>query len=224
MCHYTTYNDKKKCEDTSPCYEMSTLPAKFDRKVFDIRDIRQWVFRMQMSSWGKLVRASYLKRTGARFPEGFVPEDVSYQFEVMAPGARMTLVREKLYGHRINRRGSIWTQWPAHHFDNFRALRPLRAALQKSGVFELLCDEFYIWKYRWLVIWIFEIEAERQPEYSKKLIQEAKIDRKHVRSSLGERHWLSGVLDRLSRLKPEEIRYPVLRALLLAQSDPRKEP
>lgn len=221
MCLAWVFNDGTQSRESPHCHETSVIPEEFDGRVFGLKDIQRWCFQMEMAPWAKLLRTSFVKRSGARFPEGFFPEDVPFLFEAMAAGAKMTLIREQLYCHRINRKGSIWTDCPVHKFEYFRAVPLVKVALEKNGLYQSMRPEFYIWKYGWLMTWIFEIEPPEQLKHSKKLIAEARADRSDVADAMGAQHWLAFVVEELTRTKPEEIRYPILAALWY-QLDPRE--
>ena len=81
-------------------YSMNKLADYVGDRVFDWRDIKDYIFSITVTPWSKLYNREFIKKCGAKFPEGLVFEDNVFFWEVLFNAKRISFYREHLFVRR----------------------------------------------------------------------------------------------------------------------------
>lgn len=94
------YDDETKEYYTMPLYEMPKLRNFVGEKVFNYNDLGKLIFNIAVSAVCKLYDKDFIKKTGARFPEGLIFEDNVFFWEILFNAERIYFVDKHYYKRR----------------------------------------------------------------------------------------------------------------------------
>lgn len=109
-------------------YSMNELADFVGDRVFDWRDIKDFIFDISVTPWSKLYNRNFIEKSGAKFPEGLVFDDNIFFWEVLFSAERITFYRKCLFTRRRHSMSSTM-----HGNMNF---------LDSIDIFELMWDTF----------------------------------------------------------------------------------
>jgi len=87
-------------------YDLDCFSKDFDNKVFDYKDTRDFIFSIAVNAYNKIYRTEFINKINAKFAEGMIFQDNIFFYQTYLHARRMSLIRDFLYFHRINRAGS----------------------------------------------------------------------------------------------------------------------
>lgn len=99
------YDEKNDEFYKSDYYKIKPL-NEFNNKLFKIKDIENSLFKITTSTANKFYNTEFLKKSGARFPEGFIFEDNPFFFDLMLKADKIFLLDEYVY-YRRRRESSV---------------------------------------------------------------------------------------------------------------------
>lgn len=98
-------------------YDLECYNKNLYNTVFDYEKTKDFIFKIDVKAYNKIYRTEYLNRINARFPEGLIFEDMPFFYYTYLNARRISLIRDFLYFHRLNRSGSIITNADKRFFD-----------------------------------------------------------------------------------------------------------
>ncbi len=136
ICQAREYDDINERFILSGYYSLKEL-EKMSNKVFSAKDIKDVILKLNVVLWNKIYKREYLLKTGEKFPEGFIYEDLPFFFATFLPAKRIQIVWKNLYIYRINRKNSTMVQFNKKILD-----RPYMVSLtyEKLKQFDFLSD------------------------------------------------------------------------------------
>lgn len=81
-------------------YSMNALADYVGDKVFNYKDIKDFIFDIAVTPWSKLYNNEFIKKSKAKFPEGLIFDDNVFFFEVLFNAERIAFYREHLFKRR----------------------------------------------------------------------------------------------------------------------------
>ncbi|OWT33487.1 glycosyltransferase [Methanobrevibacter sp. 87.7] len=81
-------------------YSMNELADYVGDKIFNYKDIKDFLFKIAVTPWSKLYNNEFVKKSGAKFPEGLIFDDNVFFFEVLFNAERIAFYREHLFKRR----------------------------------------------------------------------------------------------------------------------------
>ena len=81
-------------------YSMNALADFVGDRVFDWKEIKDYIFTITVTPWSKLYNREFIEKCGAKFPEGLVFEDNVFFWEVLFSAKRISFYREHLFVRR----------------------------------------------------------------------------------------------------------------------------
>ena len=116
MCPMLIVNDGKKLSDHS-YYDLECFDKDFYNNVFDHKKTREFIFKIAVNAYNKIFKTEFLIRINARFPEGLIFEDNPFFYHTFLNARQVSLIKDFLYFHRINRQDSITSKPDKSFFD-----------------------------------------------------------------------------------------------------------
>jgi len=96
-------------------------------------------------TWDKLFRKEFIADIGIEFQEISHSNDGAFVFTAMYAARRITIIKESLVIHRINRKGSIETTHEKNPYSFSKMFTGTKEGLMKIGVYEEVKDIFNFW-------------------------------------------------------------------------------
>ncbi len=109
MCMAHEFDDITKERIESDYYSLTPLKG-FADGIFSAEDTKDRILDINVALWNKLYNALYLKSTRAKFPEGYIYEDLPFFYFSYLPASRIKIVWKDFYAYRVNRRTSTMRQ------------------------------------------------------------------------------------------------------------------
>ncbi|WP_288193361.1 glycosyltransferase family 2 protein [uncultured Methanobrevibacter sp.] len=81
-------------------YSMNGLADYVGDNVFNYKDIKDFIFKIAVTPWSKLYNNEFIKKAGAKFPEGLIFDDNVFFYEVLFNAKRIAFYREHLFKRR----------------------------------------------------------------------------------------------------------------------------
>ncbi len=116
MCTIGVINGDNDETKSKSYYDLECLDEKFNEGYFNYKDTNCTLF-LAVNAYNKIYKSDYIRRIEAKFPEGLIFEDNPFFYQTYLNADKISLVREPLYFHRVNREGSITSGADKRFFD-----------------------------------------------------------------------------------------------------------
>ncbi len=116
MCMAHEFDDITKERIESDYYSLAPLKG-FADSIFSAEDTKEQILDINVALWNKLYNALYLKSTRAKFPEGYIYEDLPFFYFSYLPASRIKIIWKDFYAYRVNRRTSTMRQMNSRVLD-----------------------------------------------------------------------------------------------------------
>lgn len=136
MCQAKVFDDKVKTYKDDAYFALDCFDDKFAEKPFTHEDTKDFATEINVSVWNKIYRAEFLKKSGVKFQEGFIYEDLPYFYEVYTQAKKVVLLKEFLYSYRINNQNSTMTRTDKNVKDRVDMASRAYDILKKQKYFE----------------------------------------------------------------------------------------
>lgn len=101
-------------------FDLVCFDEKFNNRPFNLDQTKDFVLDIAVNAYNKIYRTEFINRIEAKFPEGLLFEDVPFFYETYLNANRISLVRDFLIYHRVNRSSSITAEANKKHFDTIK--------------------------------------------------------------------------------------------------------
>ncbi len=98
-------------------YDLDCFNDEFDDCVFDYKQTKDFILRIAVNAYNKIYRTEFIKEIDAKFPEGMIFEDNPFFYHTYLNAKNLSLVKDFLYYHRVNRMGSLISTGDQRFFD-----------------------------------------------------------------------------------------------------------
>lgn len=106
MCQAKVFDDKVKNYKDDSYFALDCFNDSFAEKPFVHEDTKDFISEINVSVWNKIYRTDFLKKSGVKFQEGFIYEDLPYFYELYTQAKKVIFVKEFLYTYRVNTQNS----------------------------------------------------------------------------------------------------------------------
>ncbi|HTX61950.1 MAG TPA: glycosyltransferase [Methanobacterium sp.] len=146
-------------------FDLTCFSDDFDNRAFRPEETREFVFDIAVNVFNKIYRTEFLRRIHAKFPESLIFEDVSFFYDTYLKASKISLVREFLIYHRVNRSNSITATGNRKHFDTITTQNLMLECFQSIPDFEEYKTELYNKKIFRIIRRYFEVDPKLRPEF-----------------------------------------------------------
>lgn len=84
----------------SEIYSLNKLYKLVEENIFNFNDLGEIIFDIPVTPWSKLYKTSFIKESGALFPEGLVFDDNVFFFEILFNAKRIAVLPKYLFTRR----------------------------------------------------------------------------------------------------------------------------
>ncbi|MGP8024228.1 MAG: glycosyltransferase family 2 protein [Methanobacterium sp.] len=91
-------------------YDLNYFNEDFNNSVFNYKKTKEFILRIAVTVYNKIYKTELINKINAKFPEGLIFEDNPFFYQTYLNAKNVSLIREYLYFHRVNRPNSIVTK------------------------------------------------------------------------------------------------------------------
>ncbi len=143
MCAVNLFDEKNQCIQQDSYFNFSVFSKNYDNKIFSYEDTKSFIMDIPVMAWNKIYRSSFLKTCDALFPENKIFEDGAFFFSIYFKTKRVSMLRNRLYYYRINRKNSILQKNGKNFLDIIDIVNLMFDELKQSSIFEDVKYAFY---------------------------------------------------------------------------------
>lgn len=126
----------------------------FFNGVFSYEQCRDFLFRICVVPWNKIIKTDFLKKNSIKFSEGLSFEDNIFSLELLLNAGRISLVNEPLPYYRFGSVHSLTYGINDYSkLDLFNVFNKMEVVLRDKGVFEEFGEYFFNHKKNTLLYW-----------------------------------------------------------------------
>lgn len=135
MCQIRVVNEFEELSN-SPHYDLECFNDDFKNCVFDYKKTKDFITKIAVNAYNKIYKKAFIKKFKAKFPEGLIFEDNPFFYYTYLNANKITLIKNYLYFHRINRQDSITTKADKNFFDTIEINNQVMKIFLKIPNFE----------------------------------------------------------------------------------------
>ena len=145
----------------------------FFNGVFSYEQCRDFLFRICVVPWNKLIKTDFLKKNSIKFAEGLSFEDNIFSLELLLNAGRISLVNEPLPYYRFGSVHSLTYGINDYSkLDLFNVFNKMEVVLRDKGVFEEFGEYFFNHKKNTLLYWYKKLNDSNVKDlYKKRLLK-----------------------------------------------------
>lgn len=126
----------------SELYSLKKLVNLVGSNIFKYENVKDLIFDIPVTPWSKLYRTEFIKKSGAKFPEGLVFDDNIFFFEILFNAERIVIYEKYLFIRRWYNYSST-TNGDKRFMDSIDINNLTIDLFKKYGVFEEFKKELY---------------------------------------------------------------------------------
>lgn len=158
---------------------LDCFPKMFDNIVFDINDIKDFIFDINICVNSKLHKTEFLKNSNAKFTEDLFFEDIVFGQITGFLAKRACILRKPLYYYRENLDSITWSKNEIY-FDIIPVMDLLEKELEKLNLTQDLKHKFIAFKIDLFLIYFRKIDKAYKSHFYKLIRQNIiKMDKKN---------------------------------------------
>ena len=178
MCAVNLYNDKTSQVSSDDPYfglkifEQQTNSDMFFDNVFSYEQCKDFLFRICVVPWTKLIKSNFLKENNIKFVEGLSFEDNIFCLELLLKAKRISLFKAALPFYRISTQHSLtYGVNDEVKLDVFKIFDYMQSVLEQNNAYTAFKDYFLIHKKNTLLYWYKKINNEKVKDLYKKRLK-----------------------------------------------------
>lgn len=144
MCQATLYDDKEQRFYTDDYYSLKPL-EKMGDNVFSPIDTKDDILNINVVLWNKIYKLEFLKKTGVKFQDGYIYEDMPFFYETYLKASRVNILWEFLYFYRQNRSFSTMQNSDKKIYDRIPMAERTYRVLEQAPFFQEKKAEIVSW-------------------------------------------------------------------------------
>lgn len=126
----------------SPIYSLEKVSKVVGDKVFNYKDLGDLIFEIPVTPWSKLYKTDFIKKSGAKFPEGLIFDDNVFFFEILFKAERIAFYPKFLFTRRWYTSSST-TMGDERFLDSIDINNLIMDVFKKNHVFEQYKEILY---------------------------------------------------------------------------------
>lgn len=156
-------------------YSMNALADYVGNRVFNWKDIKDYIFNITVTPWSKLYNREFVMKNNIIYPEGLVFDDNVFFFETLFAADRITFLRKHLFKRRWYSSSS--TTSGAKHFTNYIQICDLIwQTFFKYNVFDEFKEKLLNKKFKTNLHWYRLIK----PEFKQLFLDDLRADYERI--------------------------------------------
>lgn len=178
MCAVNLYNDKTSQVSSDDPYfglkifEQQTNSDMFFDNVFSYEQCKDFLFRICVVPWNKLIKSNFLKENNIKFVEGLSFEDNIFCLELLLKAKRISLFKDALPFYRISTQHSLtYGVNDEVKLDVFKIFDYMQSVLEQNNAYTAFKDYFLLHKKNTLLYWYKKINNEKVKDLYKKRLK-----------------------------------------------------
>ncbi len=120
----------------SPYYDLECFNDDFKNCVFDYKKTKDFITKINVNAYNKIFKTKFIREINAKFPEGLIFEDNPFFYYTYLNADNISIVKNYLYFHRVNRQGSIITEASKKFFDTIEINNQIMKIFSKIPNYE----------------------------------------------------------------------------------------
>jgi len=187
------YDDEKNNFYETKYYNNAWFPTKFDNKIFNYDNIKEYMFYMACTPYSKIYKRSFIEKYKIRFPIGLLFEDYPFHCEVMLTSKKSAIVRDHYYLRR-RREGSVMADADEKFYDTVKISNIVTQIFKRHNLYQENIELVLNRKIEYLIYCYEEISNEFKNKYLKlldndfKKIQSNTIEYQEYLDNLNDYH------------------------------------
>lgn len=149
-------------------YSMEAVADFVGDSVFDYKDLGDLIFKITVTPWSKLYRTNFVRKCGAKFPEGLIFDDNIFFWEVLFSAERIAFYRKHLFNRRWYSYSST-TAGDQRFLDSIDINNLMIDRFKKFGAFEQFKETLYNRKVNMTYNRFVDIKPEFEEVFFEKL-------------------------------------------------------
>ena len=117
MCPMLIVNETNEELNNLPYYDLDCFNEDFNNSVFGHEKTKDFILKIAVNAYNKIYRTEFINKINAKFPEGLIFEDNPFFYHTYLNAMSVSLIRDFLYFHRVNRKDSITSKAGKRFFD-----------------------------------------------------------------------------------------------------------
>lgn len=172
ICPIKLINEKNGEEIQDPYYHLECFSSEFDIIVFDYKKTKNFLLDIAVNAYNKIYKNKFIKDLQVKFPEGLLFEDIPFFYQTYLNAKRISLIRDFLIFHRINRESSITSKVDKKHFDTIQIQNLMIKTFLKIPDFQYFKIELFNKKIFRIINRYFEIDDLYKEEFFRLIKQD----------------------------------------------------
>jgi len=123
-------------------YSMDELADYVKDKVFNWKDIKEYIFSIAVTPWSKLYKTEFIKNNNIEFPEGLVFDDNVFFWDSLFTAQRITFYKKYLFTRRWHTASSTMSG-NRNFFDSIQIFDLIFDTFKKHNTFEEFKEKLY---------------------------------------------------------------------------------
>lgn len=119
----------------SSIYSLEKVSRVVGDKIFNYKDLGDLIFEIPVTPWSKLYKTEFIKKSGAKFPEGLIFDDNIFFFEILFKAEKIAFYPKFLFTRRWYTSSST-TLGDERFLDSIDINNLIIDVFKKNGVFE----------------------------------------------------------------------------------------
>ena len=179
MCNVNILNCQTgSISSNDPYFGLKIFEEQKDRDiffdgVFSLNQCSDFLFRICVVPWNKLIKTDFWEKNSIKFTEGLSFEDNIFCLELLLKAERISLVNEPLPYYRVGSSHSLtYGTNDNSKLDLFEVFNKMEEVLNCNGVFNRFEEYFHTHKRNTLLYWYKKLRDSKVKDlYKKRLLQ-----------------------------------------------------
>ena len=144
MCLANLYDDKEQTTSSNDYYNLKCL-SNMGEKIFNAKDTVNEILNINVVLWNKIYRRLFLQNINAKFPEGYIYEDLPFFYQTYLKAEKVNILWENLYYYRQNRISSTMQNSDKKVYDRIPMVKKTYEILQQAPFFQEKKTDIISW-------------------------------------------------------------------------------
>ncbi len=172
MCPMSVVNNNNEEFKNRSYYNLNCFNDYFYNNVFDYKKTKDFIFEIAVNAYNKIYRTEFIRRIHVKFAEGLIFEDNPFFYYSYVSAKRVSLIRDFLYYHRINREGSIISDADKRFFDVIKIQNWVMKIFSTRPDFEEYKNDLLYKRINGVLFRYFQVSDIYKPEFFKLIKQD----------------------------------------------------
>lgn len=145
-------------------YSMNALADYVGDRVFNYKDIKEFIFKITVTPWSKLYNREFILNSDAKFPDGLIFDDNVFFFDILFSAKRIGFLKKHLFKRRWHSSSST-TYGGSKFIDYIKISNLIWDVFKKHDVFDEFKEGLYSKKTATVYYWYKKINDKFKQDY-----------------------------------------------------------